>query len=74
MTRQRYNKVRDFVRTNGNFALDWFAGEELQLAEKLISIERTDDILAERAKTLDWLKSITLHYTFKDIKYLSTLI
>ncbi len=71
MTRQRYNKVRDFVRNNGNFALVWFTGEELQLAEHLINIEQTVDILVERAKKLSWLKSITLHYTFKDIKYLS---
>ena len=73
VTRQRYNKIRRYIRDNGNYALKWFYGEELELAQRMVIMQQHTDRLAERAENLRWCLSINTNRrpSIKDLKFLA---
>ena len=73
VSRNRYNRIRRYIRDNGNYALRWFKGEELEVAQQLVNMQQHTDRLAERAENLRWCLSINTKRrpSVKDLKFLA---
>lgn len=49
MTRQQYREARRLIRDNGLYALCWMKGEQFSAMDALVTIQASEDHLAERA-------------------------
>ena len=49
MTRQQYREARRLIRDNGLYALRWMKGEQFAAMDALVTIQASEDYLAERA-------------------------
>lgn len=56
MNRNEYRQIRQLIRANGRYALQWLTADELVVMEALLAEQDSTDQLAERADIVAYCK------------------